>query len=528
MKRFLGLTTLLLLLGAGVAQAQVTYTVTTVPTFVIESGMSEVLGGVRVTASSPGATSVASTIDYFFSTPCDNSTTDGMTLKLDGTVFTAVNTQIQTSGIANEASGCVVPVTVAGGIVIPTPVAGYIELDGVRGRVFLTSSVAGSIITATLTATPSNSSFFTVPNVGNVAYAEPGYTETITPGVVLQCVGTASPEPVLTITEGFNAAFVDNGLSAMDGDVPPANARNSYSATNNTQIHIALSSIPTGMTFTWPLAVYSQITGGFAAGVSGSALVLNTALTTATDIYYDYVCGNQAVCDLTTEVFKITSNTFLTDSTTNYGTGDAQTQLWPHLTPDVTVLTTPPNALGDLAKPRFQDGLIPVPPAMFASNEPCHTVLLYPWAVYYPSLGYDTGIVIANTSTDPFGALGAGGTQQGTCLLNGYMTATPSAPSAPTASTPYTTPNIPSGATWASPLSQIPAFNAANFEGYIIAVCNFQYGHGSAQISDFLTTNSGVVYGYTALLIPDPYIVGHRYPWWVGQPVPNSGEGLTE
>jgi len=530
MKRFLILTSLCLLLGAGVAQAQVTYTVTTVPTFVITTGMAEVLGGVRITASSANTT-VASTINYNFSTPCDNDNTDGISI----TVFSAAGAPnfmgagnvafAPTTPVSNSTGSCIVSIVVAGGLNVSQN--DYIEIDGARGRVALTSSVAGSIINATLYATPSNSSFFTVPNTGEVAIAEPAYTQSVTPGLVLQCVGTANPEPVLTISEVFNAAFVDYGKSSGDANVLPVNNRLLYGATNNTQIHIQLSSVPAGMGLAPPTTVTSQINGGvFTAGVAGSALLLNTALTTATDVYYDYVCGNQGVCDLTTEVFQIQFT--LTDSTATYGTADEGTQLWPQQPVDVTSNTTTPNVAGHADKPRFIDTLIPTPRAAIASNDPCHTDLMFPWTALVPSIGYDTGIVIANTSTDPFGVLGAGGIQAGTCLLTGYSTASPSSPSAPTTIT-YTTPNIPSGATWANSLSQIAAFNAMpSFEGYIIAVCNFQYGHGSAQISDFINSTSGVAYGYTALIIPDPSIVGNREASFGSHFVHNSGEGLDQ
>jgi len=529
MKRFLGLTTILLFLGVGVAQAQITYTVTTVPTFVIESGMAEVLGGVRITASNTGTT-VASTINYFYSTPCDNNTGNGITL----TVFTTgalTATFAATTPVTNTGGGCIVAVTVPGALAANA--GDYIEIDGVRGRVALTSSVAGSIITATLTATPSNSSFFTVPNVGNVAISEPGYTQAVVPGVVLQCVGTASPNPTLTITEGFNAAFVDYDKSVSD-TAAPLNERPVYGATNNTQVHINLSNIISGITLVWPTEVDSTQLGVYAGGVGGSALMLNVALTTSTDIYYDYVCGNQGTCDLTTESFPITPT--LTDTTTNYGTEYEQTQLWPDIgTHEITSVTKAPYATYTVnwtstpsgPAPRFVDPLSPVPAAPFASNEPCHTDLLFPWVAYVPALGYDTGIAIANTSTDPFGLLGAGGTQTGSCTLNGYNTANVASPTGFTALS-YTTPVVASGATWAGALSATSPFNAGtSFEGYIIAVCNFQFGHGSAQISDNLATSSGVVYGYTALIIPDPTIVGGRFSQFVGV-VANSGETLAQ
>jgi hypothetical protein len=43
---------------------------------------------------------------------------------------------------------------------------------------------------------------------------------------------------------------------------------------------------------------------------------------------------------------------------------------------------------------------------------------------------------------------------------------------------------------------------APNFQGYMIAVCNFQYAHGFAFVSDVGARNLAM--GYLALIIPGP------------------------
>jgi hypothetical protein len=130
-------------------------------------------------------------------------------------------------------------------------------------------------------------------------------------------------------------------------------------------------------------------------------------------------------------------------------------------------------------------------------------------------------------------------TQTGTCSLYGWNTATPATPGTPAALT-YTTPSIPAGASWANSLSQIAPFNAGDFTGYVIAECNFQYGHGFAFISGSYGTSNAIAQGYTALIIPDPIIVGARracYPgignvngFLVSNPVcqEQAGEGLGQ
>jgi len=47
-----------------------------------------------------------------------------------------------------------------------------------------------------------------------------------------------------------------------------------------------------------------------------------------------------------------------------------------------------------------------------------------------------------------------------------------------------------------------------NFQGYMIAICQFQYAHGFAFISDLGARNLAM--GYLALVVPDPAGNGGR------------------
>jgi hypothetical protein len=114
---------------------------------------------------------------------------------------------------------------------------------------------------------------------------------------------------------------------------------------------------------------------------------------------------------------------------------------------------------------------------------PCRTNLLYPYVTN--QVGFDTGLAISNTSTDPFGT----SAQAGTCTLNFYGTNAPAA---------ITTPSVASGTVYTT----LASTAAPNFGGYVIAVCNFQYAHGFAFISDLGARNLAM--GYLALIIPDP------------------------
>jgi len=118
---------------------------------------------------------------------------------------------------------------------------------------------------------------------------------------------------------------------------------------------------------------------------------------------------------------------------------------------------------------------------------PCLTTLLFPFVTN--SNGFDTGIAISSTSTDPFGTT----PQSGTCTLNWYGTAF-------TGATP--TPTINSGTSYTLLVSTTLNNVTGGFTGYMIAVCRFQYAHGFAFISDLGARNLAM--GYLALVIPDP------------------------
>jgi hypothetical protein len=124
----------------------------------------------------------------------------------------------------------------------------------------------------------------------------------------------------------------------------------------------------------------------------------------------------------------------------------------------------------------------------------CRTILLYPYITN--QAGFDTGMTVANTSQDPFTVGGnVTGAQAGNCALT-YYGGTVAAPTTPPA--PGSTGTIAAGTVWAGLLSTI----APGFQGYMFAVCNFQYAHGFAFISDVGARNLAM--GYLAIVIPDP------------------------
>ena len=160
--------------------------------------------------------------------------------------------------------------------------------------------------------------------------------------------------------------------------------------------------------------------------------------------------------------------------------------------------------IGSAPIPRFLNN--PISAAIF-SVEPCSTLILFPYLTV--KAGFDTGIALVNTSLDS-PVIGTQ-TQHGSCTMY-YFDG--SAATGGTPPTPQTTCDIPPGGHVAYSLSTggirnetcadgttlANMFVPANWEGYGIARCNFQYGHGYAFVSDRNIPGLGSQ-GYLALIL---------------------------
>jgi hypothetical protein len=127
----------------------------------------------------------------------------------------------------------------------------------------------------------------------------------------------------------------------------------------------------------------------------------------------------------------------------------------------------------------------------------CSTSLLWPYITN--QAGFDTGMVISNTSMDPWG----NNEQDGPCVVHYYGFTMGGGP----APAPVPIPEVLAGehAIWTlssggtvqtsgGTIAPVPGF-----QGYAIAICEFQYAHGYAFISDIGA--SKLAQGYLALII---------------------------
>jgi hypothetical protein len=133
----------------------------------------------------------------------------------------------------------------------------------------------------------------------------------------------------------------------------------------------------------------------------------------------------------------------------------------------------------------------------------CSTTLLFPYVTN--ATGFETGIAIANTTTDNLGTTTAAPSvappTNGTCTINFYG-------GQATQPTAVTTPTLGVNTTAAPTIVPVYAntltamTGATNFTGYAIASCNFQLAHGFAFITDLTGQFSGAM-GYLAVVVPN-------------------------
>jgi len=186
--------------------------------------------------------------------------------------------------------------------------------------------------------------------------------------------------------------------------------------------------------------------------------------------------------------------------------------------------TALPNVVGGFA-PTSSNGTWPyipvfVPPSAAPTNlfsvAICQTILLFPYVTDFP--GFDTGIAIGNTSKDSLPAGMTASQQSGPCTVSFFggvgsdtgFTDTSgnigtSGVYSTTAANTFGTGVIGPGQTWAFELAGIDTSLTSStfmgFTGYAIAICNFQYAHGYAFVSDYGLNKFST--SYVALVIPD-------------------------
>jgi len=394
-------------------------------------------------------------------------------------VQTSLSTSITKLGSTTALSAANIAILQCVGASLTTPgTIGQLNYSELFPTAFKTHTVAGSGIT--------------VQNVLGLVYnSESGYYNTnISPSWGLADFGTR-------LRAVFNN--VPNGVSIFVSTV-----NNAFTSTANpltgtaAQLVSSESTVDGAGGFTPVSATTTVTSAGFPAG-SG---IWQIPITNGTgEAVWEVLAANPLLNQ--TYSFSYFAVATASPSTNSPAIGTATVNLWYAPTAPQSFTASAGGVAGNasIPIPRFVDASVAT---NVLSVTICRTNLLFPYVIN--TAGFDTGLAIANTSTDPFGTAA----QAGPCNLFFY------GPNAPAS---LTTPTIPSGMEWsglASNLAPGLGGGTAPLNGaYVIALCNFQFAHGFAFVSDVGARNLAM--GYLALVIPDPPNPRQAAPFECGQ-----------
>jgi len=312
---------------------------------------------------------------------------------------------------------------------------------------------------------------------------------------------TAAATASFVLTEGCATCWRNPIESSTDGTA----------VSNGTQVRLTVNGIPAGVTLspTFTAPSKASIGGTFSNGSlkanSGSSTTNNQTIITLT--------GD----DLTkTETFQITLTATGTSTQTTAGPITVTASMAPvgtgvdaAATPTANVVDATSYAVG---YPVFTAA--EVGPLTIGNVAAASTTLLVPYVVSVA--GYDTGIEIANTTADPFGATGFGATAtNGALSFTIYSdNATRTGSATPITVTSSSTKifgqgldssgNLDAGSVWTGSITSdiLPAAGATvptgGFFGYVFITANFLDAHGISLVYN----GAGTSYGAPLLVVP--------------------------
>jgi len=321
-------------------------------------------------------------------------------------------------------------------------------------------------------------------------------------GLVLSATNTSF---IVNIGELVGGAFKTNGTAAAGGEggslVGTGAAGNGLNAavgtaSTATEVTLTLANVPATATV-WVPQTLTATTGATTLTISNSTPPSSGPFSAPAQISFTPVSGTVTVTYTVNAIGSVGAQTFATPVVVAFPANSAAAQ------GAITVLTSyAPAAVitGPAAAiPTF--AVSTATPVSASTISICATTLLFPYVTN--ATGFETGIAIANTTTDNLAVKPAGSSvstpTNGTCTLNFYGNA-----ASPTATV---TPTL--GAYTAAAPTVVPIYaniltsmvGSSGFSCYAIAQCNFLEAHGFAFIIDSQSAYNGPM-GYLATVIP--------------------------
>lgn len=464
------------------------------------SAKSETLAGIGVLGGTLAPVTASPTPTVWGSVSGSSVSFNGITVPATAFTVTITNIKINASQIATSSGA-------------PTAVTETIFIGGTNVTPAVLSAVNVAFATNAL-ANISASGFGNNGSVNSVA---------ICTGVQAFLGGNASATGNsfnVNFAEGFATAFKTGGLNTTNATLGSEFANNTYTgygatangvtntANSGTRIMLAFNNIPANVTIFAPLTVPSG--NGGVLTQTASATALFTPVTGSTANGAPGATGSNSGGDGRAAVLTVSngSATAVYEETTN-ASGAVETYAVPiYLQASGSGVAAPSSAItvtvsfapiGASNTPNYVSGSSTATKNATAFTA-CSSTMLFPFVTN--QAGFETGIAIANMGNDLLKSATSSSVtgQSGTCTLTFFGNATASAnpPAFTTAS------NVVPGTDWTGTLTSVTGGTPNTFSGYMIASCNFLYGHGFSYITYNIGQSSGMAMGYLALEVASP------------------------
>ena len=310
----------------------------------------------------------------------------------------------------------------------------------------------------------------------------------ILPGILAPVLVTPTTPGILTASfpanpaaVGFNARIRENYIDMYRS----AAQYNGGFSTNGVQLLLTFAGIPTGVSLGGcsTTTTSGAVTITFASGttITGTNNTVTLEWTTGPSLTAidDVIFSCNSVSASSSATIPLTPGA-ITMTATLAPTGAA-------LSSSGGVLTS--STTGQI--PRYANNPLPSPPLTVINITAAQTIMLIPFAV--SASGFDTGIAIANTTTDPFGTTNGARPQNGNLVFNIFPRTGSSCvvtPSTSTVGVGLTSAGIlESGRTYSVLFSELLRVTGSSCPttatGYIFVTANFPLGHGSAFVTNF-------------------------------------------
>jgi hypothetical protein len=426
-------------------------------------------GGFNLPGSDPIAISGATGLFANVSIATVNWTAGTIQLTLPGSSNNTGSGTFRLTGVRIDVNGKTAPMTATAAL-------------GSSSNNYILSTTSVPIITAL------------GPGIGSVTVGSNGTN--VNQGTALmftnQTGGTpADATAAIVIAEGFASAWRTNTQVNSQGL--------NLASMNGTLVRLTVNGLPAGVTATLSLpgtgGVTNALAGNAATGVSFNGGGLTAALTsTQTIAYVQFNAANLSAVESFEVDFTLsgTPSAALTAGTISVAVtmGPVGAALNSQQQPTASVSSSvggSPTLTTSYV--RFADASTTVTIGSIVS---ANTTMLIPYAVRVGA--YDTGIAIANTTLDPFGASGGGATPSaGTMTITMFpRNATGADPSFAITTSSTVRPGVGlstsgtlvAGGVWTALMSDVmtAAGKTGDYFGYIFIQANFLSAHGAAYI----------------------------------------------